>query len=149
MNLKCRSFELWANECVNFICPCRNALPDLHPDPPGSSQCEAPNNGTGWGGLDLSQARRGHHQRFTQRSGSSCVPEVTLRLHSVRGRTSGDVCGDGGSHKPSRWVSVRPCWLLLLHTNEPSNSLKLWELCLLYDVIMEFYCDGIEADKQI
>lgn len=104
MNLNCLSGELWANECVNWVCPCRNALPDLHTDPPRSSQCQAPNNGTGWGGLDLSQARRGHHQRFTQRSGSSCVPEVTLRLHGVRGRASGDVCGDGGGHKPSRWA---------------------------------------------
>lgn len=103
-NLNCRSGEIWANEYVNLVCPCRNALPDLHPDPPRSSQCEAPNNGTGWGGLDLSQTRRGHHQRFTQRSGSSCVPEVTLRLHGVRGRASGDVCGDGGGHKPSRWT---------------------------------------------
>lgn len=116
--------KVWAfinrvnTECTS-LCLCRNALPDVYSDPPGCSQREALNHSAGWWGPDLSQTRGGHHRRFAQRSGSSCVPEVALLLHSGGGRAAGDLCWDGGGHEPSRWVSV-------LHPESESGSYHRW-----------------------
>jgi len=98
----------WLKTIASF-CARRNAPADLHSDPPGCGQCEAVDNSTGWGGLDLSQARRGHHQCFKQRSGSSCIQEVSLHLYGARGRAARDPRGDGGGHKPGGWAHTRPC----------------------------------------